>query len=253
MTGHMTGHMTGQPDSLRRDRVATLDHLDLGTFDVGPGKRLIPISGWLITTEGGRRLLLDTGFAPGYATDERATALADGLDSFGRLVGFEHRHTVLGALALHGLTERDISHVILSHSHIDHVGGLACFPDATIILSAAEHALPRPLYWGKVQPMPWPPARYRPLSGTTEICHGLRLIATPGHTPGHMSALVKLPDRSVVLAIDAINRLSEPAEGYPDAADPSTAALSGKHLIALARRHGATLIPGHEPLAPATP
>ena len=73
--------------------------------------------------------------------------------------------------------------------------------------------------------MDWPDARYRTLVHTTEICGGLRMIATPGHTPGHMSALVKLPDRAVVLAIDAINRSTEPAEGYPDAMDPATAAF----------------------------
>ena len=193
-------------------------------------------------------MLLDTGFPPAYADNERQAALADGLDSFGRLVDFAPRHTILGALALHGLTERDISHVLLSHSHIDHIGGLPCFPDATIILGAAERALPRPLYHGPAQPMAWPDARYHLLDRTTEVCGGLRMIATPGHTPGHMSALVKLPDRAVVLAIDAINRSTEPAEGYPDAMDPATAAISGKRLQDLARRHHATLIPGHEPL-----
>jgi N-acyl homoserine lactone hydrolase len=240
--------MSPRSNALRRDTVVSLDQLDLGTFDVGPGKRLIPISGWLITTDSGRRLLLDTGFPPAYATDERAAAQADGLDSFGRLVGFTHDHTILGALGLLGLTETDISHVILSHSHIDHVGGLTAFPHAEIILSAAEHALPRPLYFGKAQPMDWPAARYRPLHCTTDICQGLRLIATPGHTPGHMSALVKTEAGSVVLAIDAINRHSEPAEFYPDAMDPATAAISGKRLQDLARRTHAILIPGHEPM-----
>lgn len=233
---------------LRQDRIARLDRLDLGTFDVGPGKRLIPITGWLLTTEAGRRLMIDTGFPEAYAQDERAAALADGLDGFGRLVNFTQDHTITGALARQGLQNSDIGHVILSHSHIDHVGGLPLFAHAEIILSAAEHALPRPLYFGAAQPMAWPKARYRPLSRTIDICHGLRLIATPGHTPGHLSALVKTPERAFVLAIDAINRHSEPAEGYPDAADPLTAAASGRRLLALARRAGAELIPGHEPL-----
>jgi N-acyl homoserine lactone hydrolase len=241
--------MTPRFDTLRRERVASLQHLDLGRFDVGPGKRLIPISAWLITTDSGRRMLLDTGFPPAYAQHERATALADGLDVFGRLVDFGPQQTILGALAGLGVEAREITHVLLSHSHIDHVGGLPCFPDAEIILSAAEHALPRPLYFGPAQPMVWPDARYRPLGRTTEICHGLRMIATPGHTPGHMSVLVRLPGETVVLAVDAINRHSEPAEGYPDAMDPATAAVSGRRLLALARRHRATLVPGHEPVA----
>lgn len=242
--------MKPQPDALRRERVVALDRLDLGRFDVGPGKRLIPISAWLITLDSGRRLLLDTGFPPAYASRPRDMALADGLDSFGQLVDFGPDHTILGALAARGLAPRAISHILLSHSHIDHIGGLSEFPDAEIIVAAAERALPRPLYFGNARPMAWPDAPYRRLDRSTRICIGLTMIATPGHTPGHMSALVSLPGHTVVLAIDAINRHSEPAEGYPDAQDPALAAQSGQKLLRLAQRLAATLIPGHEPIGP---
>lgn len=240
--------MTRTLDTLRREHVARLDLLDLGRFDVGPGKRLIPISAWLITTDAGRRLLLDTGFPSAYATDPHGMAKADGLGSFGQLVDFGPRHTILGALALHGLAARDITHVLLSHSHIDHIGGLPDLPDAEIILSSAERTLPRPLYFGAARRMDWPGARYRLLDRSTDICGGLRMIATPGHTPGHLSAMIKLPGQTVVLAIDAINRHTEPAEHYPDAMDPLTAARSGQRLLLLARRNDARLIPGHEPI-----
>ena len=241
--------MTHGSGALQADKVVQLERLDLGTFDVGPGLRLIPVSGWLITTGSGRRMLLDTGFPPGYAVNGHAMAAADGLDRFGRLVGFGPHQTILGALALRGLTAGAISHVLLSHSHIDHIGGLPGFPNAEIILGATERALPRPLYFGTARPMPWPDARYRSLTATTDICHGLRMIATPGHTAGHMSALVTLRSQTVVLAADAINRHSEPSEGYPDADDPVQAALSGNHLLQLAHRLGATLIPGHQPIS----
>jgi N-acyl homoserine lactone hydrolase len=210
---------------------------------------VIPIAGWLVTTGTGRRLLIDTGFPAGYATDERACALADRMDSFGRLVEFGLAQTVTGALALHGLVPGDIGHVILTHSHIDHVGGLPLFPHATIIMGAAERALPRPLYFGDRRPMDWPSARYRLVGPALQVCRGLRVIPTPGHTPGHLSVLVRTPGGAVVLAADAINRCSEPGEGYPDAMDPVTAARSGDRLMRLAQRTGAVLVPGHEPLA----
>ena len=250
--------MTRGSDGLRRERVVGLARLDLGRFDVGrfdvgqvdgrPGKRLIPISGWLITTDSGRHLLFDTGFPPAYATDPRAMAEADGLDGFGQLVDYRPQHTITGALALHNLTPADISHVLLSHSHIDHVGGLPLFTDAEVILSARERSEPRPSYFGAARPMAWPQARYRLLAKTTGICQGLRMIATPGHTAGHMSALVTVSGQPVLLAADAINRHSEPAEGYPDAADPVQAARSGSGLLRLAQRLGAMLIPGHQPV-----
>jgi N-acyl homoserine lactone hydrolase len=224
-----------------------VDLLDLGRFDVGPGKRRILIPGFLLTTAAERHLLFDTGFPPAYAEDERAMALADGLDRFGRLVGYGPVQTIQGALAAKGLAPADISHVILSHSHIDHVGGLPLFANAEILLTVTERAEPRPLYFGTARPIAWPKARYRRITRATEVCGGLRLIPTPGHTPGHLSALVKLPRQALVLAADAINRASEPGEGFPDAMDPAAAALSAEKLMRLARREGAQVIFGHDP------
>jgi N-acyl homoserine lactone hydrolase len=243
MTG--SGRITTPP--LAKDSVAALHRLDLGRFDVGPGRRLIPITGFLLTTCAGRHLLFDTGFPTAYAGDERAAALADGLDRFGRLVGFTPAQTIEGALARHRLTPGDIDLVLLSHGHIDHVGGLPLFAGAEIVLTARERAEPRPLYFGSARPIEWPAARYRRIDRPTWICRGLLAIPTPGHTPGHMSALVRAPRGWVVLAQDAINRLSEPAEGYPDAMDPVSARRSGSRLLRLARRRKALLICGHEP------
>lgn len=238
--------------TLRQETVTELRALDFGLFDVGPGKRLILCPGFLITTDAGRRILFDTGFPPAYALDERAAARADGLDRFGRLVGFRTAQTAQGALALLGLHLTDISHVILSHSHIDHVGSLPLFSHAEIILTATERAEPAPLYFGANRPMAWPQARYRTLKRATQICHGLGLIPTPGHTAGHLSALVSVGGKSVMLTADAINRACEPDEGFPDADDPIRAAKSAAKLMRIARQTGAEVIYGHEPTQAAT-
>lgn len=233
--------------TLRQETLTEVRVLDLGLFDVGPGKRLILCPGYLMTTDAGTRLLFDTGFPPSYAADGRAAARADGLDRFGRLVGFGAAQTAEGALAALGLTPGEISHVILSHGHIDHVGSLPLFAHAEIILTARERAEPAPLYFGTCRPMAWPQARYRTLTRATQICRGLRLIPTPGHTPGHLSALVSVAGKSLLLTADAINRASEPAEGFPDAGDPVTAARSAARLLRLARQTGAEILYGHEP------
>jgi N-acyl homoserine lactone hydrolase len=167
-------------------------------------------------------------------------------------VNFTTAQTTEGALALLGLRVGDISHVILSHSHIDHVGSLPLFPHAQIILTATERAEPAPLYFGANRPMAWPQARYRTLKRATQICHGLRLIPTPGHTAGHLSALVTVGATCVMLTADAINRASEPAEGFPDAGDPILAAKSAAKVLRIARQFGAEVIYGHEPTQAAT-
>ena len=114
-------------------------------------------------------------------------------------------------------------------------------------MTTRERAVPAPLYFGNVRPIPWPQAQYHLIDADTPVCDGLTLIPTPGHTPGHLSALVDLPDdRRVILAADAINRASEPVERFADSMDPAASQDSANYLLSLAGPD-AVLIYGHEP------
>jgi N-acyl homoserine lactone hydrolase len=230
---------------IRAGRLARLTILDLGLFEVRGGERLIGIPAYLLETDRGDRILFDTGFPPDYLTDP-TRAGRDGLPGFGRLVDYRPDQTAAGALAALGLAPRDIALTILSHGHIDHVGALHLFAHAPIVMTATERAEPRPSYFGTARPLDWPDARYHLIDTDTPVCEGLALIPTPGHTAGHLSAILDLPNTgTVLLAADAINRASEPGEGFADASDPAAAKASADRLLSLAP--GALLIYGHDP------
>ena len=100
-----------------------------------------------------------------------------------------------------------IKYVGISHYHGDHIGQVASFPKATLLIGkgdwdALTSAKPGPgvnpepfANWikgeGKVEPLPLDKDVFG--DGTVMV------LNTPGHTPGHHSVMVKLPQTGNVL------------------------------------------------------
>lgn len=233
--------------ALAGHRLARVTLLDCGTFSVRGGERIIGIPAWLLTTDRGAQVLVDGGFPAAYGKDDAAAGLADGLGVFGALVDHRPEKMVAPQLALCGVAPGDLVAHVLTHGHIDHVGALDLIT-CPLILTEIERADPRPRYFGAVRPLAWPEVPTLAITGDTDLCDGIRLIPTPGHTPGHLSLLLTLPEGPpLILAADAINRRSEPEEGFADSADPAASRRSADRLFALQRDTGARLIHGHEP------
>jgi N-acyl homoserine lactone hydrolase len=109
------------------------------------------------------------------------------------------------------LKPEQINFVGISHYHGDHVGQVASFPQATLLIGkgdwdalndAKNDSKPNPAinpanfaHWlgggGKVEPV----------SGDKDVFGdgSVIMLNTPGHTPGHHSLLVKLKDKGNVL------------------------------------------------------
>jgi hydroxyacylglutathione hydrolase len=106
-----------------------------------------------------------------------------------------------------------VTHLFLTHSDPDHVGGWKAFPRARILVSQAEV----PMLRGEARRMPLLPRAKPPAFeyGTLEDGASLSLgqleilcILTPGHTPGSMSFQLSgsaLGDRVALILGDALN------------------------------------------------
>lgn len=229
--------------------IARLYILDFGLFQVHANGRIIGIPGYLIQTHGGENILIDTGFPAKYALDADTATNEDNLGAFGRVLSLTAENLPSAQLARCGLQPSDIDTLIMSHTHIDHVGGIGNFPGVDLVISPRERELPKPLYWNNHSPIEWPTdVQYHLIDKETILRPGLVLLPTPGHSPGHLSLFLRLPKTGpVLLTCDAISRAAEPAEGFEGSWNPVQAQLSADMLMELAAEEDAVIIYGHDP------
>ena len=222
--------------------------LDYGLFEVHAGPRTIGICGFVIQTDADEVVLIDTGFPQKYAEDADAATAEDELGSFGRVLSVTPDNMPGPQLALLGLAKSDVTLMIQSHTHIDHVGDMAGYPQAPILISADERALPRPLYWSGKQAMDWPDRDYRLVTDDMMLGPGFEVLHCPGHAPGQLAFMVNLPDTGwVLLTSDAISRASEIDEKFAGSWDVDQAIFHGDRLMRLAAERDALVIFGHSP------
>lgn len=97
------------------------------------------------------------------------------------------------AFAAIGAGWDDVDHVVLTHLHPDHVGGLGA------VLDAAPDAL---AYAGELDVGGIDASRPLTAVNDGDEVFGLRIIGTPGHTPGHIS--VYDSETGLLIAGDAL-------------------------------------------------
>lgn len=162
----------------------------------------ITISSYLLEI-GGRKVLVDTGCGT----------------AFGPAMG-----RARGKLETLGLAPADISAILVTHAHIDHVSGLVdgegkpWFPNAEIVINGAETA-----FWlndtiaaaapeaakgafataqGALRPYA---ARTRTVSHGQEGLPGITCHHLPGHTPGHSGWLIASGADSLLIWGDVVH------------------------------------------------
>ena len=197
-------------------------------------------------------VLFDSGAHPELAEDP-VGRMGAAAEEFVVKLGPEDR--IERVLARIGLEPDDVDLVIQSHLHFDHAGGLYAFPETPVMVQRTElefaedpPADQREIY---IADDFAPVTEWRPIDGDEDVFGDGRLtvLATPGHTRGHQSLLVRLDDgRAIFLLADATYLLEKMRERRPPGVLWSREAIleTWDRIEALEREHDAFLIATHD-------
>ncbi|MEI7805667.1 MAG: N-acyl homoserine lactonase family protein [Hyphomicrobiales bacterium] len=144
-------------------------------------------------------MLWDTGVTDAIAAMPNGQAPADP-----KATHWKRPKTLASQLEELGVKPSDIKFLAVSHTHADHIGNVGLFPTSMLLVQKAEYEWPTPLGVGRFKPE----QPVTKLEGDHDVFGdgSVTIIATPGHTPGHQSLLVKLPKTgALVLTGDAVH------------------------------------------------
>ena len=192
---------------------------------------------------GAATMLVDAGTGPAWAPATR---------------WFGQPGRLLEELASVGVPPDEITHVVLTHLHLDHVGwavhGSAEHPEPTF--PNARHLVQRVeldpqrlggLHRTHVRPL-MASGLIDAVDGRTEPLPGIALVPTPGHTAGHQSVFVDTGEDQLIISGDVFvhpAQLEDSALAYAYEDDPVRAEQSRRAVLTAAAERPSVLAPAH--------
>ena len=197
------------------------------------GKFLTSIGAFLVEI-GDRKIAVDTALGP----------VTVDFPGFGPFSGGKY----LESLASTGVARESVTDVVFSHLHLDHVGWTTIevngrreltYPNARHLVTQTEWDF---WYGGDNPAGPHPEFVQKPLADIIqfvqdgeEIAPGMRVVGTPGHTPGHISFLIESGGQRLYLTADILHgamQLQEPDWSVAFDNDPEQARRSREAMYA---------------------
>lgn len=163
-----------------------------------------------------------------------------------------------------GLSPDDVRWVVLTHLHQDHDGGLHHFPKAEFIVSRKEWAAAtgfkgrmngylnqRWPTWFQPRLVDFDQMPFGSFSGQYKLTQSgdIRLVPTPGHSPGHLSVILVEGALSIMFAGDTSYTEGLLIAGKTDGigVDPQSQRDSHKKILAYAEQNSTIYLPSHDP------
>ncbi len=203
----------------------------------------IPVPAYLIETDA-ERILVDTGLHPG--------AVADPDEHYGREHAFGPFLPEQEASIAEQVDPASITKVVLTHLHFDHVSGLGLIPESVpLVIQRAEWEAGHDE--SAVAKNFFLPQDYAGSERPVELVDGdhdllgdgsIKLLLTPGHTPGHQSVQVG----ELVIGGDVVHfRAALDDHRFPLFGDDLEAQGRSADRLKELRDGGHDVLPGHDP------
>lgn len=183
--------------------------------------------------------------------DERAVLIDAGFGPFSAPIPADHPvfvsmqgGSLLDGLAALGRGPGDVEAVAVTHLHVEHIGWAwypvpngeqtPTFPGADILISEAEWSQRRADFGVTDMMLDALAPRVRMVADGQEIFPGVRVLLTPGHTPGHTAYVIESGGESLIAFGDVLHsavQVTNPDWNAAKEPDPESAARSRRRML----------------------